>query len=78
MSNRYTAKDLAADVAALNEKLAARGHAYRFVQGHRNGYSAIDLATPEQVAAHSCHSMLEGGSPRECSAACFRYVATHL
>ncbi len=75
---RYTHKSLEKDVDALNAKLADRKHGFRFVTGARNGYSAIDLATPEQAAAHCCQRMLIGGTPRECLAECHAYMAHNL
>ena len=75
MKSRYTHKDLDSALPALNEKLAKLGHEYRFDLGARYGYSAIDLATPEQLKAHTCYRMLHGGTPRECLAACNQYIA---
>lgn len=74
MKTRYTAKALEADIIPLNEKLAKWGHPYRFVVGGRNGYTAIDLATPEQIKAHGCQTMLIGGTPRECLMECQAYL----
>ncbi len=71
---RYTHKNLTADVEILNAKLAEKGHEMRFMIGARNGYSAIDLATVEQLARHCCQRMLIGGTPRECLAACHEYM----
>ena len=73
--SRYTYNNLKSDLPALNAKLEKLGHEFRFVEGHRYGYAAIDLATSEEIARHCCHSMLEGGTPRECLAACHRYIA---
>jgi uncharacterized protein (DUF58 family) len=75
---RYTVALLRDVVYSLNLKLAERGHAFRFVIGGRHNRTAIDLATPEQMAAHCRHEMLESGTPRKCADACFRYVATHV
>ena len=75
---RYTVSLLRDVVESLNAKLAERKHAYRLVIGGRYGRTAIDLATPEQIARHCCQEMLACGSPRECADACFRYVATHV
>jgi len=75
MKTRFTHRALAASLPELNAKLEKLGHEYRFVDGHRYGYSAIDLATPEQIKRHCCHSMLIGGTPRECLARCESYVA---
>jgi hypothetical protein len=74
-TTRYTHKRLEADVARLNETLAARSDKYRFDVGSRYNYSAIDLATPEQLARHCCSRMLVGGTPRECLNACYQYIA---
>jgi hypothetical protein len=74
-ASRFTAKALAAALPALNETLAKLGDSYRFTIEGRYGYSAIDLATPEQLAAFCCHSNLETGTPRECLAACHKYVS---
>lgn len=74
MKPRYTYKDLCQALPALNDKLAAAGHAYRLVEGHRYGYSAIDLATPEQMARYCCQRMLVGGTPSECIAEAQAYV----
>lgn len=78
MKSRYTHKSLEVDAEKLNEQLAAIGAEMRFSVGHRYGYSAIDLATPEQLARHCCHRMLIGGTPRECLAACNAYVVSQL
>jgi hypothetical protein len=78
MKTRYTSKSLEKDVAELNQKLATRNHEYRFVVGGRYGYTAIDLATPEQAAQHCCQRMLIGGTPRECLNECHAYIAAHL
>lgn len=75
---RYTHKALTADVETLNAKLAEKSHDMRFMVGARYGYSAIDLATVEQLARHCCQRMLEGGTPRECLAACHKYMANNL
>ena len=72
--NRYTHKALTADVESLNKILAEKNHEYRFIVGARNGYSAIDLATVEQMKRHCCERMLEGGTPRECIAKCYEYM----
>ena len=71
---RYTHKNLTADVGILNAKLAEKGHEMRFMVGSRYNYSAIDLATVEQLARHCCQRMLIGGTPRECLAACHEYM----
>jgi hypothetical protein len=76
MKTRYTSKQLEADVKELNAKLEDRQNPFRFVVGGRYGYTAIDLATPEQITRHCCERMLAGGTPRECLAACYKYIAT--
>ena len=75
MKTRYTGKSLEADCVRFNEQLAERGDAYRFDVGYRYNYTAVDLATPEQLARHCCQRNLETGTPRECLAACYRYLA---
>jgi len=75
MKTRYTHKRLEADVARFNEQLTARNDAYRFDVGSRYNYSAIDLATPEQLARHCCQRTLQTGTPRECLNACYQYLA---
>ena len=72
---RYTGKSLEADVKGFNEQLAARGDAYRFDVGYRYNYTAIDLATPKQLARHCCARNLQTGTPRECLNACYKYLA---
>ena len=74
MKARFTHKMLVASLPELNAKLESAGHAYRFVDGHRYGYSAIDLATPDDVKRHCCYRMLVGGTPRECLAEAQSYV----
>ena len=74
-TNRFTAKALDAALPALNQTLAEIGDEYRFVAGGRNGYTAVDLATPEQSARFCCSRNLESGTPRECLAACHSYVS---
>ena len=71
---KYTHKSLCADLLALNAKLEKAGHDMRLVDGHRYGYSAVDLATKEQVERHCCQRMLCGGTPRECLAEAQAYV----
>lgn len=75
---RYTYKNLQSDIEVLNAKLAEKGHNMRFVVGSRNGYTAVDLATIEQLARHCCQRMLVGGTPRECLNACHEYVVHNL
>lgn len=75
---RYTHKSLAADLEILNAKLAEKGHEYRFMIGARYNYSAVDLATPEQLARHCCQRNLALGTPRECLAECHAYMARNL
>ena len=71
---RYTHKALESDVEILNAKLAEKGHNMRFMVGARYGYSAIDLATVEQLARHCCQRTLDTGTPRECLNACHEYM----
>lgn len=75
---RYSHKALIADVEILNAKLAQKNHEMRFVVGARYNYSAIDLATPEEMARHCCSRMLAGGTPRECLAACHEYMVNNM
>lgn len=74
-TNRFTAKSLAAALPALNETLAKLNDPLRFTIEGRYGYTAVDLATPEQLAAYCCQRNLETGTPRECLTACHAYVA---
>lgn len=76
--SRYTYNNLKSDIEVLNAKLAEKGHDMRFVVGGRNGYTAIDLATVEQLARHCRERMLIGGTPRECLAACHEYMVYSL
>jgi hypothetical protein len=66
MKTRYTGKSLEKDVEQFNKQLAERGDKYRFVTGYRYNYTAIDLATPEQLAQHCISRTLDCGTPREC------------
>ena len=75
---RYTYNQLKSDVEALNSKLAEKNHEMRFKVGGRNGYTAIDLATVEEMKRGYSTRMLEGGSPRECLAACYQYMVQNL
>ncbi|KKK48640.1 hypothetical protein LCGC14_3143100 [marine sediment metagenome] len=75
---RYTGKRLEEDVDDLNAKLEKMDDEYRFVVGYRYNYTAIDLATPEQVERHCCHSTLICGTPRECLAECHAYMVRSL
>lgn len=43
--------------------------------GGRNGYTAIDLATPEQGVKKTCYNNLVCGTPRECLDAAYSYVS---
>ncbi len=72
---RFTAKSLDAALPALNETLAKLADPYRFVAGGCNGYTAVDLATPEQANRFCSARNLETGTPRECLAACHAYVS---
>jgi hypothetical protein len=74
---RYTAKSLEADLPGLNETLGRLKVGLQFVIGGRNGYTAIDLATPDQAARHCCQRMLVGGTPRECLQACHEFISRH-
>lgn len=74
-TTRYTAARLETDLVDMNETLAKMGDPYRFLIGGRYGHTAVDLATPEQLARHCCQRNLELGTPRECLAACAAYVA---
>lgn len=47
---RYTSKQLEKDVESLNQTLAEKNHGFRFMVGYRYNYTAIDLATPEEMA----------------------------
>lgn len=76
--NRYTYKALEAELPKLNETLARIGDPLRFVIGSRYNYTAIDLATPEQLENHCCQRMLDSGTPRECLSACHRYIAQRV
>ena len=78
MKTRFTYKSLSFEIEKLNSKLAAAGHEYRFVIGQRNNYTAIDLATPSQMARYCCQRNLHCGTPRECLNACYEYIANHI
>lgn len=75
---RYTSKSLQAGIEVINQKLVAGGHKYLMVWGHRNGYNAIDLATPEELRRDCCTRMLVGGTPRECIAAAHEYFFANM
>ena len=75
---KYTHKSLCADLLALNAKLEKAGHAMRLVDGHRYGYSAIDLATEKQDKHHCIHRVLCRGTPRECLAESQAYVLQQI
>ena len=74
--NRYTGKSLEADIAAINETLAKLNAEYRLEVGYRYNYTAVDLATPEQLARHCCQRNLETGTPRQCLAAANAYLVS--
>jgi hypothetical protein len=75
MKTRYTWKSLEKDIEKLNKQLEERGNKYRLVVGYRYNYTAIDLATPEQLARHCISRTLECGTPRECLNACYRFLS---
>ena len=75
---KYTHTSLCADLLALNAKLEKAGHDLRLVDGHRYGYSAVDLATEDQVKRHCIHRVLCHGTPRECLAEATAYVLTQI
>lgn len=77
-TTRYTHKRLEEDVAALNKQLEAMNAQMRLDVGSRYNYSAIDLATPEQLARHCCQRMLVGGTPKECIAEARSYVLSQM
>jgi hypothetical protein len=72
---RYTGKSLENDVAQFNKRLEARNDALRFVVDYRYNYTAVDLATPEQLAQYCTQRTLATGTPRECLNECYRYLA---
>lgn len=74
---RYTAKQLEKDIEQLNTKLAEKNHEYRFMVGYRYNYTAIDLATTEQMARGCCSRMLVGGTPRQCLSECYAYIVAN-
>lgn len=76
--SRYTGKSLEKDVQEINAKLEKLNSPLRCVVGYRYNYTAIDLATPEQMARHCCQRNLETGTPRECLAAANAFVASHV
>ena len=75
---KYTHKSLCADLLVLNAKLEKAGHDLRLVDGHRYGYSAVDLATVDDVKRHCTQRMLYGGTPRECLAKAQAYVLQQI
>lgn len=75
---RYTGKSLEADLVKFNAQLEAANHELRFVIGYRYNYTAVDLATPEQAARYCTQRTLQCGTPRECLAACYEYIARNL
>jgi hypothetical protein len=74
MKTRYTGKSLETDVADINLQLEALGSEWRLSVGYRNGYTAVDKCTVEQLARHCCQCCLEAGTPRECKAASDRLL----
>lgn len=78
MKTRYTGKCLEKDLEKFNAQLAAANHDLRFVIGYRYNYTAVDLATPDQAARHCTQRTLQCGTPRECLAACYEYIAKNL
>lgn len=86
---RYTYNSLAADLDILNEKLEKlyklnsdfypdKDALLYFVAGSRYGYSAVDLATKEQLERHCCQRNLECGTPKECYTAALEFVMSHI
>lgn len=71
---RYTVKRLEEDLVKLNLTLEKLGHHYRIIERSAYEWTMIYLATPEEIARHCTHSLLESGSPRECYAKASQYV----
>ena len=73
--SRYTQKQFKADLPGLNKQLEAKNSRFFFVFGARNDYTAVDLATAEELKRHCCTNNLEAGSPKECLKACYQYIS---
>lgn len=78
MQTRYTESMLRADLGRLNATLAKHNHQFRLDWGHSYNRNTVDLATPEQVAKHCCHTRLTAGTARECLAASNAYVLREI
>lgn len=76
MTKRYTGKSLENDVNEINHKLDKLNAPYRIDVGYRYNYTAVDLATPQQLRDHCCQRNLETGTPRECLTAALGYLAS--
>lgn len=76
--SRYTYKNLEKDLIELNKTLEKIGNNLFFVIGARNNYTAIDMATKEQISGQCCQYHLIGGTPRECLAECNRYIVQRI
>lgn len=77
-TTRYTYKNMEAEIAYLNDQMKAYDIQWVLVPGARYGYTAIDLATPEQAEQYCIHSTLRTGTPRECIAEAHRFFAHSL
>jgi hypothetical protein len=73
---RYTGKSLEADLVSLNQTLERIGSEMRLVIGYRYGYTAVDIATVEQLKVHCQQRNLETGTPKECLNACNAFVGS--
>lgn len=71
---RITYKALEADCTQLNAQMKDAGINWLLIPGQRNGYTAVDIATPEQRETGAVQRNLECGSPRECLAAAHQFV----
>ena len=68
--SRFTRKDLDAALATINDTAAKLGSPLSLHAQSRNGYTGLDLYN-----AKGCERNITCGTPRECSAAAYEWLA---
>lgn len=87
--SRYTHNNLQADIMEINFKLMRVYNNNRdmypnqaqdlyLVVGQRNGYTALDCATKDEIARHCVYSNLTAGTPRECYNRALEFIVGQL
>lgn len=75
---RYSFKSLEEDLVRINYVLTATNSNFRLVAESRNGYSAVDIATPEQLEQYCSSRAIVTGTPRECFEGASHYFISQM